>query len=78
VDTPFEGVVASVDHEAFHKDHPYADKQATKSYVITTVWLTEEAAAPTLYCDCSEEERAKWKVDEQERRENCGHVRANG
>ncbi len=38
----------------------------------------EEAAAPTLYCDCSEEERAKWKVDEQERRENCGHVRANG
>jgi hypothetical protein len=43
--------------------------------VETTVWLTEEHAPPTLYCDCTEEEQVRWKVEADGRCESCGHMR---
>ena len=67
----FCGVVSAVDHEAIFQ----AVEGGEDGYVTTTVWIAEEAPAPTLYCDCSEEERAKWKVEADGRCESCGHVR---
>jgi hypothetical protein len=73
-DTPFLGVVSAVAHEVFDKDHPYGDL-ASKNRVVTTVWLIEEAAAPTIYCDCTEQERTLHGATDGEC-ENCGHVRS--
>lgn len=67
---PFLGVVTAVDHDAYA-----GDARSEKGSVSTTVWLVEEYAAPTLYCDCSEEERKTWSVGEDGRCESCGHVR---
>ena len=55
---PFCGVVSAVTHEGFHESHPYA--KDLLNAVFTVVWLVEEHAPPTLYCVCSEEERAKF------------------
>jgi len=64
---PFCGVVSGVDHEAqFDSDG---------GSVETVVWLVDEAPAPELFCDCTEEERAKWSVGEDGRCESCGHTR---
>lgn len=71
---PFCGIVQSVTHEAFDKDHPYARGGNTPGVVTTTVWLAEEMAAPTLYCDCTSQEREQHVVKDG-RCDNCGHVR---
>ncbi len=68
---PFVGTVSAVVHEAFSKDHRYASNKE-KNTVTTSVWLVEEAAAPTLYCDCTSEERERYCI-EQGRCSNCGH-----
>jgi hypothetical protein len=73
-DEPFLGVVESVHHEVFDKDHPYARGGNMVNEVVTTVWLTEEAAAPLFYCDCSPQERELHGVKDGDC-ENCGHVR---
>jgi hypothetical protein len=73
-DEPFSGVVESVHHEVFDKDHPYGDL-ASKNRVVTTVWLVEEAAAPTLYCVCTEEQRVMSSVSQGGECANCGHTR---
>jgi len=76
-DKPFCGVVSGVTHEVVHASHPYATGNYPKGEqrsVETTVWLTEEHAPPTLYCDCTEEERARWGAVEGQC-ENCGHAR---
>lgn len=72
-DKPFCGVVSGVTHEALHKSHPYAGS-GNHGVVQTVVWLAEEHAPPTLYCVCSEEERAKF-ILHMDRCDNCGHVR---
>lgn len=66
-DYPFLGVVMAVDHEAVCEEDG--------NYVVTTVWLVEEYAAPTLYCDCSEEEQAQHGVNESGDCGSCGRVR---
>jgi hypothetical protein len=71
---PFCAVVSAVTHEAIGAGHPYAGT-ANTCVVETVVWLTEEHAPPTLYCDCTEEERASHPVDGDGRCENCGYVR---
>lgn len=73
--SPFCGVVTLVTHEAMHEAHPFA--RGAVRVVSTVVWLGEEYAAPTLYCDCTEEERQKWSVSVEDGKcESCGHVRA--
>jgi hypothetical protein len=75
-DKPFCGVVSAVTHEVIHSSHPYAlEHPRGRRSVVTTVWLAEEHAPPTLYCVCTEEERSKWKVEADGRCENCGHMR---
>jgi len=69
-DEPFCAVVSTVTHEAFNKNHPYA----RENVVTTTVWLVEEHAAPTLYCDCSGQERDLHGATDGECN-NCGHAR---
>jgi hypothetical protein len=64
---PFCGVVSAVDHEV--------QFDADGGSVETVVWLVDEAPAPALFCDCTEEERAKWGVGEDRRCESCGHAR---
>jgi hypothetical protein len=71
---PFCGVVQSITHEVFDKDHPYARGGNTPNVVVTTVWLVEEMSAPTLYCDCTSQEREQHGVEDG-RCTNCGHVR---
>lgn len=71
-DRPFCGVVDAVTHEAFHISHPYSSADC-ESAATTTVWLVEEQAAPTLYCECSEAERAPHGTKDG-KCENCGHV----
>lgn len=66
-DYPFLGVVMAVDHEAVCEEDG--------NYVVTTVWLVEEYAAPTLYCDCSEEEQTQHGVDEGGGCGSCGRAR---
>jgi hypothetical protein len=73
-DAPFCGVVSGVTHEACYKGLPYAPDERAPNVVTTTVWLAEEHAPPTLYCDCSEKERAKFGTENGDC-ENCGHVR---
>jgi hypothetical protein len=73
-DHPFCGVVSGVTHEVFDTDHVYA-KGNSANVVTTVVWLAEEHGAPTLYCDCTEEERVKWKEEADGRCENCSHTR---
>lgn len=68
---PFCGIVSMVTHQAIDKDYD----RAPNNSVVTTVWLVEEHAAPVLYCDCSEEERARHGVEDDGLCENCGHVR---
>lgn len=68
--SPFLGVVVEVCHEAFAPEGP-----GTTGEVNTTVWVGEEHAAPTLYCDCTAEDRQQWSVGEDGRCESCGHVR---
>ncbi|SRR5579871_1124727 len=65
--SPFCGVVSAVDHEA--------NFDPEKGDVETTVWLVEEHAAPKLYCNCSEEERSRFGVDEDGDCGSCGHAR---
>ena len=73
-DHPFCGIVAEVTHEAFNESHPYA-KGGNKPGVVTTiVWLTEEHAAPDLFCDCTAAEQLKLG-DVDGWCENCGHAR---
>lgn len=67
-DEPFVGKVDAVTHEA------YATRGGDR-HVTTTVWVVDEAAAPQLYCDCSEEERSRHGVDEDSNCESCGHRR---
>lgn len=67
---PFMGVVSEVVHEATH-GRQYDDGLGR---VSTVVWLAEEHAAPTLYCDCSEEERVSHVVVDGAC-DNCGHTR---
>lgn len=55
---PFLGVVTDVTHEAYATT---ADGDEV-GIVSTVVWLSEEGATPTLYCDCSPEERWKHPV----------------
>jgi len=70
---PFCGVVEAVTHEAHHSGH--TDSGAVNGDVEVTVWLAEEHAAPTLYCDCFKEMQAVFGVDEDGDCENCGHTR---
>jgi hypothetical protein len=72
-DEPFCGIVSGVTHEAFNNSHPYFDGR--DNVVDTVVWVIEEQAAPTLYCVCSEEQRARWNREADGRCEGCGHVR---
>ena len=65
--------VTAVTHEAW--SDPPGIKFPGRRRVDTTVWLGEEHAAPTLYCDCSEEQRLKYGVESDGRCANCGHVR---
>jgi hypothetical protein len=67
---PFCGVVSGVTHEA----HCAEPRAGGRSLVGVTVWLTEEHAAPTLYCDCTEEERSRHVVVDG-KCDNCGHAR---
>lgn len=71
---PFSGIVSGVTHEAFDVSHPYSNAVGKggqdPNVVWTTVWLAEEHAAPTLYCVCSEEERADCG-DDGDRCGNC-------
>lgn len=76
---PFIGVVESVEHEAYAyhrgvKPSPEESEDLKDGFVNATVWLVEELTAPTLYCDCSEEERAKHPVVDGAC-DNCGHAR---
>jgi hypothetical protein len=73
-DEPFEGEVAAVYWQAFFKDHKYATDTA-KNVAEATVWLAEYGGAPKLWCDCTPEERQRWKLDERGLCENCGHER---
>jgi hypothetical protein len=75
---PFCGVVEAVMHEATDAKHPYwrgGTGEPRRSSVVTTVWLVEEMGAPTLYCDCSEEQRTKHGVDAGCCK-NCGQLRS--
>lgn len=72
-DQPFCAVVSGVTHEAFDKDHPYS-RGVRVNVVSTVVWLAEEHAAPQLFCDCTEEQRAKHGVVDGAC-DNCGHTR---
>lgn len=69
-DHPFVGTVSLVTHDAYAADGP-----RERGYVETTVWLTEEAPAPQLYCDCTEAEQVTCGVDERGDCENCGRAR---
>lgn len=71
-DEPFCGVVSMVTHEASRLE--VDEKKITESHVQTTVWLVEEHAAPTLYCDCSNRERETHGVTDGQC-DNCGHAR---
>lgn len=71
---PFCGVVSGVTHLTIDKDHPYGHQHAKANVVETTVWLVEEHASPTLYCDCTEEDRARHGAPDGECA-NCGHQR---
>jgi hypothetical protein len=75
-DQAFCGVVSGVTHEAVAKGHPYYNAGIGAAFVETVVWLTEELAAPTLYCDCTEEERARWSVGLDGKCESCGQARS--
>jgi hypothetical protein len=67
---PFCGIVSGVVHEASFENAVRGEKRR----VMTTVWLAEEHSAPELFCDCTEEERAKYEVIDGTC-ENCNHVR---
>jgi len=71
-DEPFCGIVSGVTHEATHGSHPYA--KGINRPVETFVWLAEEHGAPALFCDCTEEERARHGVEDGQCA-NCGHAR---
>jgi hypothetical protein len=73
-DKPFCGIVSEVTHEAVAKDHPYYNTGIGSAFVETVVWLAGEHAAPTLYCDCPEEERARYQVVDGECG-GCGQAR---
>jgi len=69
---PFCGVVSGVTHEA---TNPILRPDGSLLGVVeTVVWLTEEHAAPSLYCDCSEEDRVRHVVVDGAC-DNCGHAR---
>jgi hypothetical protein len=55
---PFCAVVESVRHEA-RCGEPGEHGLRKVGTVTTTVWLVEEQAAPTLYCDCAPEVRER-------------------
>jgi len=69
---PFCGVVSAVTHEA-NAVAP-SGRVAAVGTVDNIIWIVEEQAAPTLYCDCTEEQRAKHAVVDG-KCENCGHTR---
>lgn len=72
-DHPFCAVVSAVTHEAVHKSHPFSRGEVRLVDVI--VWLAEEGGAPSLYCVCTETERAQHGVDINGVCVNCDHPR---